>query len=601
MPRFATRKPLISRSITNRLPPLLPELRKIVKTALSTEPGETAASTVGSESCAVVNGRPAGSIERSSPRRFGPFHVFRRTADGQPPAALPAKPESPSRREAAVAAPRAGWASALRDGATVGGATAATHVLGAATALLLRVALTPTQMGLWQALKLLLSYGNYANLGVSKAAAREWAAARGSGNVPSARRDVHLAFAVNTLSSLGYAVLLAAAGLWVGFQSSGGAAWGIGLVAVGLLGVVARYTTYHVTLLRASQAFRITSRLALLEAGLTLALGPLAAWAFGLPGLYAATLIVLLATVVFLARHRAVDLRFVWDPGRIRDLAAVGGPILLAGTASSLFRSLDKWMILGYLDDAAFELGCYSLALMVGAQLFGLGNMLATVMGPRYAESFGHYGDRRPVAELAAKATELQSAAVALPTAMAIVLGPSVLGCLLPQYGPGLAALPWVAFAVMIMATSLPASQYLVAVGRQKIALGAVLAGTALGAVANHLALTSHTGIRGVAIATSLGYAMYLGLLVAWSLWPELKTHQRCRYLAALTATHGLVVGGTIGLVAWWPGGSAAALAAKTLIAGTIWSIVVGVGFVGGGWGVRLGRAGESASAGQGP
>ena len=61
-------------------------------------------------------------------------------------------------------------------------------MLGAVTSLLLRMLLSPAQMGIWQAVKLLLSYGNYANLGISKGAAREYTVALGHGDTarPSA-------------------------------------------------------------------------------------------------------------------------------------------------------------------------------------------------------------------------------------------------------------------------------------------------------------------------------------------------------------------------------------------------------------------------------
>ena len=77
------------------------------------------------------------------------------------------------------AAPVSGWRRVFGDALRVGGATTVGHLLGAATSLLLRMFLDPAQMGLWQGLKLYLSYGNYANLGISKAAARELTLARG--------------------------------------------------------------------------------------------------------------------------------------------------------------------------------------------------------------------------------------------------------------------------------------------------------------------------------------------------------------------------------------------------------------------------------------
>jgi hypothetical protein len=166
------------------------------------------------------------------------------------------------------------------DWMVVSGATGVCHVLGAVTSLLLRMLLGPAQMGVWQAVKLLLSYGNYANLGISKGAVRNFTIARGQGDTSNAKHGLDLAFSVNTVSSVVYGVVLIGAGVWIGLSSGGrwAGAWAGGLAAVGALAVVSRYVTFHVTILRAKQEFKITSQLSVLEAVLTLAVCALATW-----------------------------------------------------------------------------------------------------------------------------------------------------------------------------------------------------------------------------------------------------------------------------------------------------------------------------------
>jgi O-antigen/teichoic acid export membrane protein len=403
-------------------------------------------------------------------------------------------------------------------------------------------------MGIWQALKLFLSYGNYANLGISKGAVREYTVARGQGNTTDARRGLNLAFTVNTLSSVVYGLILVAAGIAVGLRGGGtwSVSWGLGLAVIGVAAVVSRYVTFHVTILRAGQAFALTSRLAVIEALLTLAACGTAVWCWGLPGLYFGTLVVLVGTLLFVRRHRAVTLAWAMEWPGIRRLVAIGAPILLAGTVSSLLRSLDKLMILGYLSDREFQLGCYSVTLMVTAQLFGLGNMFSMVIGPRLGEKFGQLHNRREVARLAARASELQAIAISLPAALSLTVAAPLLIWLLPDYQTGLAALPWLIPGVVALTLALPASQYLVAVDRQRRALAVVAVATLLAAGGNHLALSGGFGLVGVAIATAIAYIVYLALVVGVSLWVELDGRERIRYLAMVT----LAVIPTLGLAA---------------------------------------------------
>ncbi len=186
---------------------------------------------------------------------------------------------------------------------------------------------------------------------------------------------------------------------------------------------------------------------------------------------------------------------------------------MLAGVASSLFRSLDKLMILGYFADREHQLGCYSLALMVGTQLYGLGNMISTVMGPRYCELLGRTGNARDVARLAARASQLQAALLSLPAGLAIVVAPPVLQLLLPDYREGLAPLVWLIPGIVAVAMALPCSQCLVAAGRGRCVLVVLLVCSALTAVANHLVLTSGGGLTAVAqvmTAANIGYLILL-------------------------------------------------------------------------------------------
>ena len=486
------------------------------------------------------------------------------------------------------ASPVTGWRRVVGDWSLVGGATIVCHLLGAVTALVLRMLLTPAQMGIWQALKLFLSYGNYANLGISKGAVREYTVARGNGNTTDARRGLNLAFTVNTLTSAVYALILVAAGLAIGLLGSGtwSGSWALGLAVVGVLAVVSRYVTFHVTILRASQAFAVTSQLAVIEAVLTLAVCGLAVWCWGLLGLYLGTLVVLTGTLLFVQRHRAVTLGWACDWTKIRRLVAIGAPILLAGTVSSLLRSLDKLMILGYLSDREFQLGCYSVTLMVTAQLFGLGNMFSMVIGPRLGEKFGQVRNRRQVARFAARATELQAAAISLPAALSITVATPVLAWLLPDYQTGLAPLPWLIPGVVALTLALPASQYLVAVDLQRRALAVVVVATLLAAAGNHLALSSGFGLVGVAGATAIAYTAYFTLVVGVSLWIELDHREKIRYLTMIALAILPTLGLAIGLDWCRPASDSdwITTSAKVAAISLAWALSITTGWHAGGW-----------------
>ncbi|HWB07853.1 MAG TPA: oligosaccharide flippase family protein [Pirellulales bacterium] len=429
-------------------------------------------------------------------------------------------------------APVTGWRRLAADMAAVGGSTLFCQGLGVINSLVLRAALDPTHMGIWQALKLLLSYANYANLGVSKGAARELAIAMGSGQIDRAKRGLNLAFTVNTLTSVVYGACLAGAAIWLGHGSSLlGNPWSLGMAALAVLVVVQRHVTFHVTILRCQQAFALTSLTSVVEGLLTLLVAGAAAWRWGLAGLYGGTLFTLLATLLFLHRRGVQGLAWDWQWDEIRRLVAIGGPILLGGVAATLLQSLDKLMILSFSADRAFDLGCYSTTLLITGQIYGLANMFAMVISPRYAELYGRNGSRRDVARLAARASELLAAATSLAAAAGMILAVPLLAHLFPDYRPGLLPAVWLVPGIVMLALALPLNQFLVAVCRERTALVATLVAVALATAGDCAALTLGYGIEGVAATTGLTYAGYYALLLGTSIWRWLAPADRRRYL----------------------------------------------------------------------
>ena len=435
-------------------------------------------------------------------------------------------------------APVTGWRRLFADVATVSASTIACQAIGVVTSLVLRVALSPAQMGVWQGLKLLLGYANYANLGISKGAARELAIARGRGHFDAAERGLDLAYTFNTLTSLIYAAGLLATAAWMALNAGEASAWTLGLAALALLVVLQRHLTFHVTILRCRQAFATTAQLAVVEALLTLAGAGTAAWRWGLPGLYAGTTLVLLATLAVLRWQGVRPFRWAWDAREIRRLVAIGSPILAGSVLTTLFQSLDKLMILGCSQDRAFELGCYSTSLLVTGQVYGLANMLSIVMLPRYGELFGSSGSRRQTARLAARFSEFLATVTAMATIGAMLIAAPLLGRLLPDYRPGLLPLAYLLPGVVALALALPLNQYLVAVGHERRALLPLCVATVVEVGGDYVALRLGYGMVGVAIATSLAYAGCYLLTLAISLWPQLSAQDCQRYLLV----HGLVL-----------------------------------------------------------
>ncbi len=448
-----------------------------------------------------------------------------------------------------ASAPDRQWRSVVRDGSLVGSGTIVGQVLGVATSLLLRVLLSPGQMGLWQAFKLMLSYAGFANLGVTKAAVRELTIARGRGCPCEAHRSRDLAFTFSMATTAAYALalLFAAALVWSHSDPTASPIWVVGLGAMAAICLAQRFLTFHIVMLRAERCFASAARLAVLEATLTLVVCGAATWAFGLVGLLGGCLIVSMVCGWIARNMTGMTPTWTWNLRAVSALIAIGLPIVLTGLVMTLFHSVDKLMLLAYLPDGAFQLGLYSTSLLITTQLSGVANIVATTMAPRYGETLGRWNSERRVARLAAHATELHAAITVLAAGLSLVAGPPVLGWLLPNYAAGLPALAWLIPGAVALAVALPATQFLVTTKHQNRGLAAACVALMVAAVGNHFALSKGWGLSGVASATCLSQVLFALVVIAGSFWNLLSWRQRFRYVVAVAS----IVCPTL-LVAWF-------------------------------------------------
>lgn len=493
-----------------------------------------------------------------------------------------------ARLDARVApAPLSGWRRAISDTLLVSGAAGVGHALGVITSLVLRAALGPARIGIWQGVKLALSYANYANLGVSKGATRELTIALGRGDDQDARTGLNLAFTFNLLTSLACAIALGVAAVWLAVRGEGAwtGAWAIGLGVAGVLVVLQRHVSFHVTVLRCRQEFASTSRLAVLEALLGLVVAGTAAWLWGLPGLYLGTLATFLIAWWYVRRAGAQKLQLAWNASETGRLMAVGFPILASGVLATLFRTLDKLMILAFVADREYQLGCYSIALLVSGQIYGLGNMFATPMPPRYGELFGRTQDRGAVARLAARAGELQALILSLLGGLSIVASGPLVETLLPEYRAGLTATLWLVPGTVALGLALPASQYLVAVRRERAGLAIVAGGVVFVAILVGLALSFDLAIEGVAFGASLAYLAYF-LASAGAMWSDLDRDERWRFLATQVLLPSAILAWSAGLCHFIPNARTEAWVALAIAMAVIlpWTAVALAGWRLGGW-----------------
>lgn len=435
--------------------------------------------------------------------------------------------------------PRAG--GMLRDSVVVTLGGQLVRVLGVLTAFGLRRAVEPAQFGVYSGLKLYLDQANRSSLGVGQGAVQEIPFLLANGREAEAARVADVAYAFTTVTSVIYAVgLLVWALVRAPFLESDpqAAAWTWGLLAIALLVSLHRQVTFRIAILRAHRAFGPTTETEVLDAlvGGPLMLGGAVIW--GLPGLWVAIGVTLLLKRFYLGRRHPLRFRSVWDGPMVWELMRSGLPIFACTALFGAVVSVDRVLALWVIPDGARAVGLYSVALMGTSWAPDLAGRVGTVLYPHFQATLGRTREAGMVALQAAYSTEVLAAVLAAGSAAMCLVGPDLLGWLLPRYRDGLPALRPLLPGMLFLGLTWPSRQLLIALGRPARLALATLAGLVPLALAGWLG-AARGGLPGLAWGVSFGQLLLYLSLSAAALAPVLRAREWTRHVALVLAVAG--------------------------------------------------------------
>ncbi len=372
--------------------------------------------------------------------------------------------------------------------------------------------LGPSDYGVWGTLGILLNYSNLAPLGSAEAVAREVPLHTERGEKDRARAVVEQSFSFNLYASLlaslaifAYAHLRRASLDPIFFT-------GLHVAAAGI--TLQQLYFYYRIVLRAQRRFFFQSKVdilfALVNVPATIALVALR----GLEGLYLSYVLVYVWIIGYLVWNVPIRLHARLDFTLIADLIRIGFPVYLLGLVYTLFMSVDRMIIAKFLTPA--DMGYYTIAYTIIGMLGEVPMVIAQVMSPNL---IGRYSKSATPAEMLPY-VETPTVAIAtfFPVLQVVVLiGIEwVLRYILPRFLPGLVAIEILLFGALFIALTRGPSSFLLAVRKQGVAVGiyviCVLAAFGL----NLWFVKIGWGLVGVAVATSVTYALLFALYVTY-------------------------------------------------------------------------------------
>ncbi len=394
-------------------------------------------------------------------------------------------------------------------------------VIGVLVSFGIKIILGTVGAGYWAILKVVISYGEYSDLGTRNILSRDLPQAVGEGNFKKIAlvKDVTFSFSMSMsiLSALFVAVFAMLKVHDVTLR--------YGLVVIALLIILTQGYNYFIVILRAEKKFTELGYL-IIQNMLLVAFFPIIGGVCaGLIGLSIGFCIATGLSIILAHRATKSDLNWCIDRIELKRLLKSGMPMVMLSYVLVTFLSMDAIMV-GRLISME-DLGLYTIGLMAVQQISRLGRFTSIVIFPHIQERFGDTGSLLDSKDFFIKST--QALICFLPTVIAITAFAleAAVHTFIPQFQGGISSMRILVLGYFFIAINEMSQNILFTINQHSRLVPIYIGLLALGFGLNYLFIKLDYGIDGVAMATSLTYISFFICVFSYAFkkilnWQEL-------------------------------------------------------------------------------
>ena len=278
------------------------------------------------------------------------------------------------------------------------------------------------------------------------------------------------------------------------------------------------FVTYYRVILRARHQFRLLSYLNLLSAWIEVIACVGLVWIWGLPGVLIGLTLSSLFGGIYLWRKSQIRLPISpkwiqWT--ELKRLLKIGFPLILYDLVRMVFLSVDTIMIIAFLGYT--QLGIYSVATMAFNFLMPLPRSIYNVITPRFYEAFGRSNDIQGIRKYLIEPTIIVGYLFSILIGSAIIFLIPLIYHMLSQYREGIHALIILMISPFFYSLIFMWCSFLIAMYKQMKMVYFNLIAIVISIGLNLFFVKGlHWGITGVAIGTSIVYALLSTLFITY-------------------------------------------------------------------------------------
>jgi len=238
---------------------------------------------------------------------------------------------------------------------------------------------------------------------------------------------------------------------------------------------------------------------------------------FGFYGALVATLCSSTVPLWYLGKGMNIDFKFKIDKERIKALFLTGVPISLIFFNSDIFHSLDRILIVKYLN--VTQLGYYSLALSVMTMVQNIPSSISYIIYPKMLEVYGKSDrDILSIQRYFNISSQINSIIIAATVGFLVVSIEFAIYYLLSRYIEAVDVVIILSFSTFFMGVEMISVRTLLTEKNFMILTIFQIIGMVLNLLLNIILIKMGYGIEGVAIGTSVAYVIYSSIVYYYTM-----------------------------------------------------------------------------------
>ena len=370
----------------------------------------------------------------------------------------------------------------------------------------------PLEYGIYSTCLLLQTYMTYIQLGSLNAFNRDYPQLIGAGENEKAERYRNTTFTFLLLAFITATILISTLVLSIGNFKETDERYTYGLVLCSLITTVTIFENFLSSRVRIDGSFKYTSFVIVAEL-ISVLFGFFIIPNIGYYGLYFVTIGSMLIGIALYYKRGLSDIKLSVDRLLLKTIILSGIPLLINNLIWTIVNSIDKFVILGFINTEA--LGIYSIAQMAFSYMVLIPNAMSQLFYVRLGKVYGATESVDELNSTAIKYTLVLSAVISFIVICAFFFMDPVVNRIMPMYSSGVRPAQILMLGLAIYAPTMVNSNILTILKKNTALLRGSIYLCILNTVCSvGLVLLCGSTIENVALGTAISYLIRTAILV---------------------------------------------------------------------------------------